>query len=345
MKTLFPIPLAAMLSVLAVGLSACSKHTPPTAQRPGLPTVSVRVQQVSQASHEAFEQAVGTVQARLRSVVEAKVSGRVENMPVATGQIVKAGDLLVQLDAREIQARLDQTSAVRDQAEADLQRFSALLQQEAVTRAEYDAVQARQRVARASVTEAETQLAHTRVLAPFDGVVTRTHVDVGDLAAPGRPLVEIEDPAHLRLEANIPEALIGRIRPGNNLAVRIDSISRDLEGAVAEVAPNADPNSRTFLVKIDLPAHPDLRAGQFGRVAISVGQFASLRVPASAIVNRGQLEIVFVARDGKAQLRLVKTGKLLGDEVEILSGIDPDESVIIDNLTRLMDGQPVQIKE
>jgi RND family efflux transporter MFP subunit len=275
--------------------------------------------------------------------VEAKVSGRVEKMPVITGQTVKKGDLLTQLDAREIQARLDQATAIRDQADADLQRFSSLLKQEAVTRAEYDAVQARQRVAQAAVTEADTQLAHTRVLAPFDGVITRKHADVGDLAAPGRPLLEIDDPSQLRLEANISEALIGRVRSGNTLRVRIDTIHQDLEGAVAEVAPNADPNSRTFLVKIDLPAHPDLRAGQFGRVAISVGQFAALRVPASAIVKRGQLEIAFVARDGKAQLRLVKTGKLLGDEIEILSGIDPNESVIIDELPRLLDGQPVEI--
>jgi RND family efflux transporter MFP subunit len=309
------------------------------------PTASVRVQQVGHASHEAFEEAVGTVQARWRSVVEAKVSGRIEKMPVITGQRVEEGDLLVQLDAREIQARLDQATAVREQADADLQRFSTLLRQEAVTRAEYDAVQARQRVAQAAVTEAETQLAHTRVIAPFAGAITRKHADVGDLAAPGRPLLELEDPTQLQLEANVPEALITRIQPGNRLRVRIDALNQPLDGVVTEVAPSADPNSRTFLAKIDLPSHDDLRAGQFGRVAIPVGQFAALRVPASAVVKRGQLEIVFVAQDGKAQLRLVKTGKLLENEIEILSGIDSNEVVIVDGLTTLLDGQPVKIVE
>jgi RND family efflux transporter MFP subunit len=278
-------------------------------------------------------------------VIEAKISGRVEQMPIAAGQSVQSGELLVQLDAREIQARLDQASALRDQADADLQRFSALLAQEAVTRAEFDAVQARQRIGQAAVTEAETQLAHTRVLAPFDGVITRKHADVGDLAAPGRPLVEIEDPSRLRLVANVPEALIGRLRLGDTLRVRVDAINQILEAPVAEIAPSADPNSRTFLAKLDLPGHPGLRAGQFGRVSIPVGELSALRVPASAVLRRGQMEIAFVADNGHARLRLVKTGKLLGEEIEILSGIDTNESVIVDGLVGLLDGQPIKIIE
>lgn len=329
--------------VIALGLGACSKSPAPRAVGADLPTSSVRVQTVGQEVHPTFEEAVGTVRAQLRAVVEAKVSGRVETMPVVAGQRVKTGDLLAQLDAAEIQARLDQALALKEQADADLLRFTALLGQEAVTRSEFDAVQARQRVALAAVNEAQTLLAYTRVIAPFDGMITRKMADVGDLAAPGRPLLEIEDPTRLRLEVSVPEALLDRLEQGGQLRVRVATLPQDLTGMVSEIAPAADPSSRTFLAKIDLPVHPGLRTGQFGRAAIPVGEFTAVRVPVGAVVQRGQLEIAFVALDGKAQLRLVKTGKQIGDALEILSGIDPGESVIIDGLADLRDGQPVRI--
>lgn len=344
MKHVSPLSLLLTSAALALGLTACSKHAHPAADTASaLPVAEVKVHVTGQASHEAFEEAVGTVRARLRAIVEAKVSARLEQMPVVAGQAVKAGDLLAQLDAREIQARLDQALALREQANADLQRFSALLAQEAVTRSEYDAVQTRQRVAQGSVVEAETMLAYTRVLAPFDGVVTRKYADVGDLAAPGRPLMELEDPTGLRLEANIPEALIGHIRQGSSLKVSFASLDDDLEGVVSEIAPTSDPNTRTFLAKIDLPEVPGIRAGLFGRAAIPVGEFSALRIPAAAVLHRGQLEIVYVIEDHHARLRLVKTGKPVGQEIEILSGISTNESVVVEGLTGLLDGQPVKL--
>jgi RND family efflux transporter MFP subunit len=117
-----------------------------------------------------------------------------------------------------------------------------------------------------------------------------------------------------------------------------------LEGTVSEIAPTADPGSRTFLVKLDLPARGGLRAGQFGRVAMPVGQATALRVPASAVVVRGQMEIVFVVADGRAQLRLVKTGKPIGAEVEIISGLSAGEKIVADGVAGLVDGQPVEGK-
>jgi len=331
-RCLQPAPwLVAVAAVL--GLAACHRSPSPPTKEAELPTLSVRAQKVGQEVYPIFEEVVGTVRAQLRAVVEAKMSGRVE----------KAGDLLVQLDAAEIQARLDQAAAVQQQAEADLQRFTTLLEQEAVTRSEFDAVQARQRVAQAAVSEAQSLLSYARVVAPFDGVITRKLADVGDLAAPGRPLLEMEDPTRLRLEVGVPEALLGRLEQGNPVRVRVGALAQDLTGTVSEIAPAADPGSRTFMAKIDLPTHPDLRSGQFGRAAISVGEFSAVRVPAGAVTQRGQLEMVFVALDGKAQLRLVKTGKQMDDTVEILSGIDPGETVITDGLAELRDGQPVSI--
>ena len=114
--------------------------------------------------------------------------------------------------------------------------------------------------------------------------------------------------------------------------------------AASEIAPAADSASRTFLVKLDLQGTTGLRAGQFGRVAMPVGETSALRGPASAVVQRGQMEIVFVVSDGKAQLRLVKTGKRIGDEVELVSGVSAGEKVVVEGATGLADGQPLTLK-
>lgn len=340
-----PALTAALAGAALVAQTACHKpasHTP--AAVPALPPAQVRVHTVGSESHSAAEEVIGTVRSRTRVVVEAKVSGRIEALPVTLGQRVKTGDLLVQLDVREVQAKLDQALALRQQAERDLERFVNLLRQEAVTQAEFDAVEARQRVARAAVAEAETMLSHAKVIAPGDLVVARKLAEVGDLAAPGRPLLELEDPNALRLEADVPEALIGRIQAGARLPVSVAALAEPLEGTVAEVAPSADPGSRTFQVKLDLPPAPGLRAGQFGRVAVPLGTVPTLRVPAAAVVRRGQMEIVFVATNQTAVLRLVKTGRRFGDSVELVSGVNPGEQVVVDGTAALCDGQPLQVQ-
>ena len=273
---------------------------------------------------------MGTVRAKLHSVIEAKVSGKIEQMLVVPGQKVKAGELLVQLDAREVQAQLDQALAVRQQAESDLKRATDLFQQKILSQSEYDSAQSKFRVADAAATEAKTLLGYTKVTAPFDGVITRKYADVGDLAAPGKPLLEMEDARDLQLEADVPEAVIGHLALGDKLGVRVSGVSNELAGVVSEIAPSADPNSRTFLVKLDLPPTPGLRAGQFGRVAVPVGETSALRVPASAVLQRGEMELVFVVVNGHAQLRIVKTGKRVGDEVELVSGVDAGEQVVVD---------------
>ena len=290
------------------------------------------------------EEVVGTVRPKLQSIIEAKVSGRIETLAVAPGQKVKAGDLLAQLDAHEIQAKVDQARAVRDQAARELERGRKLFEQEITSQAEFDAVQARERVAAGAATETQTALSYTKIVAPFDGVVARKLADVGDLAAPGKPIVEMEDPAALRFEADVPEALAREIKIGDKLPVRVSAVTTDLEGTVVEMAPVADPSSRTFLVKLDLPPAEGVRSGQFGRVLVPTGKTDAIWVPVSALIVRGQMETLFVAVNQHAQLRLVRTGKHTNSEVELLAGLSRGENVITEGAAELHDGQPITVK-
>ncbi len=329
------------LLILALALAGCQKHEPAHLKEQ-LPTVQTRSQKIEKMPHVATEEVVATVNAKLRSVIESKVSGRIEQMLVVPGQQVKEGELLATLDVREIKARLDQATPTLEQAEKDLRRFTELLQKRVITQQEFEGAEAKARVARASVIEATTMLSYAQVTAPFDGVITRKLADVGDLATPGKPLIEMEDPGALRIEASVPDAIIDRVSIGAKLPVRIGKL--DFEGTVREISPIADPSSRTMLVKLDLPAAPGLRTGQFGRVFVPVAETTVLRIPSDAVLRRGQMELVFIKDGNIARLRIVKTGKVFDQESEIVSGVNAGEEVITEGQSDLVDGQPIEEK-
>jgi RND family efflux transporter MFP subunit len=355
MNTFKPFVMAGLLIVAGCGHRE-PRHNASTAQ--DLAAVPVRAQTVETTKLPALEEVVGTVRARLRATLEAKISGRISDMPVMLAQKIKAGDLVARLDAPELKARLEQAEAGLQQAERDWKRASSLFNQQAVTRAEYDAADSRYQVARAALAEARAMIAYVEVLSPFDGVVTRKWLDVGDQAAPGKAVVDLEDPSRLQLEADVPETIAAKIQPNARLAVRLDHDTGELSATVAEIAPIADPVSRTFRVKLDLPNAPSLppgqssapgtphslMSGQFARLIVPIGETASLRVPASAVVQRGQMEIVFAVENQRARLHLVKTGRRINHETEILSGLDSGDSVVVDGAALLSDGQPVQTK-
>jgi RND family efflux transporter MFP subunit len=341
-RTLTPL-LSLSLSGLTAFMVGCGKkHEPQAASGESLPPAGVRVQAIHSTKQSALEEVVGTVQPKLQAVIEAKISGRITSLPVRLGQSVKQGDLLAQLASQEIQARLDQATAALRQVEQDFKRTDGLRKQQAATQGEWDAAQARYNVAKATVAEAEALSEYAKIVAPFDGVVARKLADEGDLAMPGKPLIELEGRAGLRLVADIPSQLASHVLSEAKLAVRVETISDTITGTVAEISPGADPVSRTVRMKLDLPDAAGLRTGQFGRLAVPVGEATFLFVPPSALVRRGQLEILFVVAEGKAQMRLVRTGKETAQGIEILAGLAAGESVVVEGAGNLRDGQPLQ---
>lgn len=336
-----------LLPFFAIGLLAsCGRHEPApnSSITPSGKPVDVAVLTIAAQNHVATEEIVGTVRSKQRSLVEAKVSGRVLQYLATPGQMVKAGETLATLDVEEIKAKVDQAKAGLEQAQREFDRQKQLIASGATTKQEFDAADARLKMATAGMTEAETMLGYAKVTAPFDGVVTRKLADVGDLAMPGKPLAEVESPTALRFEADLPEAVLERVKIGDKMTIRLSNASNPVEGIISEISPIADPVSRTFLVKMDLTKTDGMRSGQFGRVAVPMAEASIITVPAAAVTKRGQMEIAFVVRDGRATLRLIKTGRTVKDAVEILSGLEKGEQIVAGNLASLMDGQPVNIK-
>jgi RND family efflux transporter MFP subunit len=178
-------------------------------------------------------------------------------------------------------------------------------------------------------------------------VVLERKVEMGTLAVPGVPLLVIEDSRAYRLEAHVPESQMGDITLGMNVTVSVEALGKpELVGTVAEIVPTADPASRTFVVKLELPPVAGLRSGMYGKVRFPKGERLALLLPRSALVEPGQLQSVYVVEEGKvARLRLVKTGKIYDDRVEILSGLKAGDMIIVDGMDRLVDGAAVEVKD
>lgn len=327
----------------ALVLSACGKHDPKshTPEETAEPLV-LEVTQLASSGQPLFESSPGTVRPYRQAEVSSKLTGRVLQMLAVPGGPAKEGDLLAVIEAGDLRAAVDRVRAERDQAKLDYDRATELLPNNSISRADHEQARARYQSAAAATEEVASALENAEVRAPFTGTITRKDMDPGDLAMPGKPLFVIEDTDPLRLETHVAESLAAALKTGDKLRVIIDSPGLDLEGVVAEVPPAADPGSRTFLVKIDLPRNDQLRSGQFGHALLPAGKSRSLDVPESAVIVRGQMEIAFVLDDGKARMRIVRTGRRDGGRIEVVSGLIPGESLIVSPGLTLRDGDPVQ---
>ncbi len=333
-----------LILATALLMTAGCSHAPDTSRSEGMAVVhDVKTAPLQALSESSALELVGTVAARNRAEIATKVQARIEAIPVGLGSVVAAGDPLAELDMRDIRARVAQAEAIHDQSARDLTRYEELLERKLVSQQEFDRVKSQADISRATLQEAQAMLSYGRVVAPFAGVVTKKMVDLGDLAIPGLPLFTVEESANLRLIVAIPESLQDRVRLGDSLPVIVPSLDTVITGVLTEYSNSADPASRSFEAKVALPSLPGLRAGQYGRLRISSGESPGFFIPTSAIIHRGQLELVFVVTDSSsADLRLIRTGRQLRDRTEILSGLKSNERVIVSGQETLIDGDRIR---
>lgn len=322
-------------------LAACGKEHAATSAADELPVAQIRTAVATAAASPRFLEVPGTVVATDRARLAPKVMGTIKSVPVALGQKVSRGDLLVEISAPEIEARVEQARAGLDQATRDLERETALLAKNASTAETVKNLQDRHRQMLAMVSEAETMLGYTRVVAPFDGVITRKPANEGDLASPGNTLIEMDGNARLRVEAGVPES-VASLPLGTSLPVLADGVT--LAGVLGEISPSAEPMSRTVLAKIDIPKDASVRPGQYVRVSIPAGNASPVVVPVAAVTRQGQIERAFVIQNNRASLRIVRTGAVVGENIEVTAGLDAGEIVATEGAMSLRDGQRVEVR-
>lgn len=341
------------LSLLALSLiviGGCNNEDGSIENEPKtLPTATVTIAEVTEQIAPHQIELVGTLQAVQQAEISSKISGNIISVSVELGSKVKKGDLLVELSAGEISAKLQQAGAQLEQAKRNLSREEKLLQQNAATPETVKSLKDTVRISQAAFLEAQTMLDYAIISAPFDGIITKKPANAGDLATPGKPLLRIEGENNLQILTDIPEAMIHNINIGDVLEAHIPATKTKVSGRVTEISPIADPSSRTTPIKILIEPEPQLRSGQFARVTLATSETKTLAVPKAAILSYGQLERVFVAENSMANLRLVRTGTALnrkdtGELVEVLSGLELGDKVIVSGNSTLQSGQPLQIQ-
>jgi membrane fusion protein (multidrug efflux system) len=302
----------------------------------GVPLYTVSMVAVPQVA-----EAVGTVQPQLKTTVSARVTANVIELPVAAGQHVRKGELLVRLDDRDLQAKVQQArealrraEATRDLAQADYDRDKGLYEKAVIPKSEFDITNMRLKTSTADVAalqqalhDAEVTLGYTVIRSPYDGVVIDKLSDVGDLAAPGKPLLTMYESGRLWLEAAVPEEQSGDIHIGEPYQVRLDALDQETSGRLVEIVPSADTSSRTITARVTIPQTENVFPGLFGRMLIPVGERERVMIPQSAVLRVGQLTMVDVAESGTLRRRSVQVGRQIGDQVEILSGLVSGEKV------------------
>ncbi len=170
-------------------------------------------------------------------------------------------------------------------------------------------------------------------------------MEPGNLATPGAPLLTIEQDGLYRLEASVDESKLASVRVGQAVEAVIEGVDRKLNARVSEIVPAVDSASRTYIVKLDLPAMPQLRTGMFGRAIFPLGMEKVVAIPAAALMERGQLQSVFVVEDGAARTRLVTTGRRARDAAEVLSGLNAGEKIVLPLPPGLQDGARVEVRQ
>lgn len=312
--------------------------------RPPLPVAQVRVITVAGQTPQRQSEVAGAVESLQRATISAKISGPIEEMPVELGSAVQKGTLLARISAGEIAARLSQAETQFGQAQRNFDREKRLLAQDASTRETVKSLEDAYRMAEAGLREARALRDYTLITAPFAGIISQKMANAGDLATPGMPLLVLKNTEHLQVVAAAPEGAALKIKKGDALAVTVPAAEFSQTGTVTEIGPSTDTASRTALVKISIHGGDSLRPGQYARVALpGEGGAKALLVPETAVFRFGQMERVFVVHNNTAQLRLVRSGEHLEGRVEILTGLNGGEQVVIQGGERLIDGQPVAI--
>ncbi len=308
------------------------------------PSERVRILTVSSSQVADQIEVMGSVQAAESAVISSRISGNISEIFVSPGTYVKSEEKLLQISAEELSAKLLQARAELNQASRNLERERKLLTKKAATPEAVKSLEETQEIAQAIYNGAKAMLGYTTVTAPFTGRITRKLVDAGDLATPGKALFHMENENNVQVVTEVPEILANNIKMGMQMNILVPAASLEIEGNVAEIAPIADRQSRTVTIKLDIEKSTSLRSGQFARVTLPGKKVKTLLIPQKSIQLYGQMEKVFVAEDGRARLRLIRTGKIYPDGIEVLSGLSPGDSLILSSENSLSDGQPIIIE-
>lgn len=272
------------------------------------------------------------VEAVMQTTVGARVPGRVLEVRADAGQVVKKGEVLMRIDAREAEENARAAEAQYASARVNYERTRSLVTQKFMSQAALDKAKADFDAAAANRAAAGAGQSHATILAPMNGVVARRHAELGDMAMPGTPLFTIYQPGNLRVTATVPQYRLKEMRAVKTAQVEFPESNKWIDAASLQVLPTADAATHVAQVRVNLPVAAEAVPGMAARVHFVTGQAEKLTVPASAVVRRGEVAGVYVqGADQRLSLRQLRLGDSVGQgEIEVLAGLVAGEQVVTD---------------
>lgn len=344
------------LGAAALALSACGGKEEGRQAEPAGATVRAEVVTVAAAPMHISTEVPGTVISDQQVQVSSRLMGYIRDIKVQEGEAVRKGQLLFSIDPADVQAQINQARAGLAQAEAGLagarlnyERYSALYRDESIPKAQfeqartqYQMAQSQVAAARAGLNAAGAQLRYADVRSPIDGVVVQKLGVAGDLAAPGRPILVLENPAALQVQVAVSGDTYATVKQGDPVQVRLEGRAEPVTGTVLRILPAADPATHSYTIKVALPGVSGVRSGSFARVGFAQGTREAIQVPRSAVLERAGIPGVFVVdAQGVAHYRMVRTGAETDGRVEIQAGLNPGERVVVSNNATLQSGDRI----
>ena len=311
------------------------------------PAVAVSVEVVEPVVMQDIVFLPGETEAYEDVQVAANTSGRVEWIGFREGQKVNQGDLLAKIDVAALKATLKHAEAAYQMASELWERRKRLYENKIIAQEEFDQSATQLKLAAADLEQVKVRYNHGFPKSPIDGIINHLYLDVGEYADMGKPIADIVNIDKIKINVWVPELDIRYVQMGQKTPLKIDAFAdRTLMGTVEFVAFKADSATKTFLVRsiIDNPAH-DIRPGMIGRVAFVRRLIPDAVVaPLFAIVDKGGERIVFVEKDGLAESRVISIGVIEGDRVQITSGLNVGDHLIVRGHTEIEDGMKVIFK-
>ena len=349
--------LALAAAALACAVAGCGGAKAPPAPPPAaaLAWAPVELREV-----ELTRSAEAVVEAVRQSTVSSQIAGRIVDLRFDVGDRVKKGDVIARIDERaatqalaasEAQVRAAEASLAnaRAQYERSKQLFAQkFISQAALDKAEadYKSAESQVRAMLAGAGQAATEKSFATIVAPYSGVVAARHVQLGEMATPGKPIMTGFDPSTLRVTATVASSDIAAIQSGGKARVEIPALARWIEGRGVTIVPSADPRTHSTEVRIELPEDAQgVVPGIFARAHFVVGRAPRLMVPREAVLHRSELVAVYVlGTDGRPQLRQVRLGTVSDERgIEVLAGLEPGERVALDPVKAGMAAAPAAI--
>lgn len=328
-------------------LAGCDGGSTPPAPPPAVAFETFELVPASSRRERIWD---GVVQAVNQATVSAQTAGRVTELPFDVNDYVAAGSVIVrftdveqQSAKRQAEAGLRAAQAAEREAQLGFERAREMLDRKLVAKAAYDQALARRdaavaglEAARAALREAGEQVDYTVVRAPYSGILTERHVQVGETVRPGQPLLSGLSLARLRVEVDVPQSDVASIRTEQKAAILLDD-GRRIEASELIVFPYADPATHSFRVRLELPeAETGLHPGMTVKAAFALGDAQRLLLPRASIVRRGELTAVYVVDAGqRVALRQVRLGHRFGDRIEVLAGLRAGDRIAADPLAAL----------